>query len=155
MSVNVHVNWKLHKRFFKFFVTLAVLYSSVTYFSFPIVSHVFGLSSMSSMTFFRYAYIEIFRWIYLIQYVLACFVVQTRFYRFNGLVGSGYFTLKSRDVVKVGQLFHKLCDSIDILNGTFTFHFIAIFTNALVRKTEIKNKIFFLFYLKYFYFKRF
>lgn len=139
MSVNIHVNWKQHKRFFKLFIILEILYNTATHSSFPIICRIIGIPSMALLTLLRYSYIVVFRTTYIVQYILACFVVQTRFCRLNNSIGNENFAFKSRDVVKIGQLYHKLCDSVDILNETFTFHFIMIFTNALVRKTKFKK----------------
>lgn len=131
------MDWKQHKCFFKLFISSAILTTVIIFSLFPIICRILGEPSMAVITTLRYLYIEFYRLVYLIQFVLACFVVQSRFSCFNGLISSEEFTLKSKNVVALGQLYHKLCDSIDILNDTFTFHFIPIFSNGLVTKSRL------------------
>lgn len=48
---------------------------------------------------------------------------------------------KAYESVKIGKLFDKLCDGIEIINETFTFQFIFLFTQLLVGFIILVHKI--------------
>jgi uncharacterized membrane protein YbhN (UPF0104 family) len=75
------------------------------------------------------------------QFWFVSFAVRLRFEIFNNYLRReicrkicNNWKAKSLSTHKLGRIFHSLCDSIDIINDTFTFHFIFIFTNILVRQ---------------------
>lgn len=90
-----------------------------------------------------YAYINTFRLFYLVQFSLASFAVRLRFKALNEKIKEQFLTklssncfkaldVKSSDIFKLGNVFHKLCDAIEIINETFTFHFVLLFMVILV-----------------------
>jgi 7tm Chemosensory receptor len=76
---------------------------------------------------------------FIVQFVLACASVKSRFYALNEHVknitserNKKSVGLKSLSIRKVARVFHSLADLVDIINETFTFHFIWILLIILV-----------------------
>lgn len=70
--------------------------------------------------------------VYVVQFILACLALRERFGKLNGALEVVKLGFDGKDIVILGQLYHKLCDAIQVLNETFTFHFITIFLNLIV-----------------------
>lgn len=71
--------------------------------------------------------------VYVVQFILALSTLRMRFRKLNKSVEIMKFDIGGKEAVLISRLYHKLCDIAEILNETFTFHFIAIFANLLVR----------------------
>lgn len=86
-----------------------------------------------------YFYVSSFQAFYVAQFIVACLAMQKRFdelsisLKFSFSVSKiKISTSKNHEFLKFGKLFHNLCDGIEILNQTFTFHFVAILMNIVV-----------------------
>lgn len=89
---------------------------------------------------FSYGFIDLFRCLYVAQLFLSCKCLQIRFHRLNETLNSSNnnsnVSIISEKVSmnwKFGKVYYGLCDGIDILNDSFTFHFVFLFTSILVR----------------------
>lgn len=87
-----------------------------------------------------YGYINTFRMFYVGQFILASLAIQSRFYELNQQIKIPVLSFDIKTVApcnsenyRIGRIYHKLCDGIEIINETFTAHFIFLFTNGLVR----------------------
>lgn len=87
----------------------------------------------------RLYYIEFFRMVYVVQFILASSTLQVRFWKFNKRIEATKFDIHGKEVANIAQLYHQLCNIVEILNGIFTFHFIAIFANLLVGFNKKRN----------------
>lgn len=86
-------------------------------------------------------YINVYRTFFAAQFILACLTVKKRFECLNNQLKT---SLKSRALdlktIAANRLIHlelrrvifQLCDIIEVINETFTFHIIFIFTIFLV-----------------------
>lgn len=85
---------------------------------------------------------------FVVQFVLACVFVRTRFCALNEYIrrstsmrNKKLFETKSLSTLKVGRVFHSLADSVEIINETFTFHFILILAIILVSSTKVSPRL--------------
>lgn len=92
----------------------------------------FDLPQLPFLFYGRFFFIEFYRMIYVIQFTLACAALRERFKKLNNLLKIVKLDVDGKEIVTVGQLYHKLCDAIEVLNESFTFHFITIFLNLIV-----------------------
>lgn len=81
----------------------------------------------------RLYYLQFFRMIYVVQFILASLTLHVRFKKLNDNLEIVISDFDGKDAFNTAQLYHKLCDLAEMLNATFTFHLIAIFANLLVR----------------------
>lgn len=96
-----------------------------------------------------YSFTDILRVIYFAQLIIACMIIRERFEKLNEKINkfdsTGRISFNriqpilrysaTGDIAKtqdLGKLFHSLCDGIEIVNQTFTPHFILLVSNALV-----------------------
>lgn len=139
--MNIFVDHKKHKKFvaFAIFLLLSLAFfasGAMHVFSLlPQVDYTIGLASS-----IRFGYMNLSKIVYVTQFVLACSAVRQRFKILNQhleypfLIG-GLTTVSSKQMKskEVGRLFHRLCDAIKLINSTFTFPFVVIFSNLMVR----------------------
>lgn len=90
----------------------------------------YGISQSVVLTFFRTVVIA--------QFSFACTAVETRLKALNQIMGSSLSSKLSRcshtKMVKCCSAFVDLSDLIEVVNKTFTFHFIPLLANILVRE---------------------
>ena len=109
-------------------------------FNLNIMSFAFDLKEMKPLSWsLCSAFLDIIKITFVLQFVFAVSTIRVRFKHLNK-----YLRTKRRSdtslmttnliLFKVTTVYHKLCDSIEVLNNTFTFHFVFILLNALVRK---------------------
>jgi hypothetical protein len=80
-----------------------------------------------------FSYINFYRAIYIVQFILSSATVKIRFAAFNrSLTLNRIFKLKLLEDLNHRKLYHSLCDAIDILNQTFTFQLVLIFMGLIV-----------------------
>lgn len=114
----------------------------------PLTNYLDGnISNAIVLECISYAFINTLRLFYTTQFVLACNLIQKRFQTLNEILKTSVrsSSSKSRTTVsekcsktsKYCKVFHDLCDGIENINSTFTFHFIFLLTTILVR--EHKN----------------
>lgn len=89
---------------------------------------------------FSYVFVDLFKCLYVTQLFLGCKCLQIRFEMLNKTLNSSNtnsnVSIISEKVSmnwKFGKVYYKLCDGIDILNDSFTFHFVFLFSSILVR----------------------
>lgn len=98
----------------------------------------------ASVMFYRLlsvGFINILVVFYVSQLTLACHAVRKRFQTLNehlkSSISSERFKLasgKDSNILNLGDFFHSLCNAIEIINSTFTFHLILLMHNILVRR---------------------
>lgn len=122
-----------------------VLISLVTFITFvmlsqPIVFLVYGMTLATDIfSLFAFTYINFLRFLFGTQFALAVAFVRQRFRALNEHItrwspvrSSKVACFTSMPADKFGIIFHGLCDSIGVINETFTFHFIILLGNILV-----------------------
>lgn len=75
------------------------------------------------------SYISSLRMFYISQFIFACATIKARFIIFNRYLG---LTSNSFQLQPCLEVYHSLCDAIDITNRSFTPHFILLFPNMMV-----------------------
>ena len=85
-----------------------------------------------------YSIINNLRTLYIAQLSLACLSIQKRFKVLNNSLvemirKENFKFMTSLSNLNIRKAYHDLCNLIDIINETFTFHFILLFPNVLVR----------------------
>lgn len=94
-----------------------------------------------------YSYINFFRMFYTMQFILASLAIRSRFKVLNNYLNYSTTFKDFRIIAMKGSKnfwllrhYHSLCDGIDIINRTFTSHFILLFAISLVSNNmEIVN----------------
>jgi 7tm Chemosensory receptor len=98
----------------------------------PFVNHFFSSKSRISAGTFTYFLAIFLRHTFFAQFIIATAAVRCRFEALNHKLEFGKaFAFKQLSTVKIGKVFHCLCDCIDIINRTCTFHFILMVANIL------------------------
>lgn len=84
---------------------------------------------------------------YTVQFMLVGFFIQSRFNAINEQLSqtvakSVFKTFEAKMFImsQIRNSFHKLCDVIDIMNETFTFHISILFFNYMVKQQVLKLK---------------
>lgn len=87
----------------------------------------------------NHVFANLMRHAFIAQFLLATGLVRCRFEALNENLKSyimtsnlKVLTAKPLSTIKCGKVFHSLCDCIEIINKTFTFHFIVMIANSLV-----------------------
>lgn len=137
--IGIHQNWKRHKCGLRVIVFVAFVCFVSKISVFPILQLYLKRSTVPLLMTIRLYYFEFFRMVYIVQFILASSALQVRFRKFNKNLEIMKFDIGGKEATSLAQLYHKLCDTAEILNETFTFHFIAIFANLLVRMTNNLN----------------
>lgn len=108
-------------------------------FSVAFVVWVYG-KGINITTLFCFLYITIYRLFYAAQFVLAANAIRTRFKAMNKQLRSlkilKDFQLnldKNSSALELANLFHHLCDGINITNKTFAPQTVYLLTGALVK----------------------
>ena len=81
--------------------------------------------------------IGIYTVFYSSQFILAAAALEIRFKALNELIDSTMYSAKMEATfngAKIGKLFNNLCDGIEIVNDSFTFHFVLLFPLYLVSR---------------------
>lgn len=133
----IHQNWKRHKCWLRVIVIVAFICYVSKISVFPILQFYLKRSTVPLLMAIRLYYLEFFRMVYIVQFILASSTLRVRFKRLNTSLELMKFDIVGKEATSIAQLYHKLCDLAEILNQTFTFHFIAIFANLLVRTSSI------------------
>lgn len=110
----------------------------------PIVLSIFGMATdIELFEAFCYAHQNMTRFFFAFQLNFASFVVKKRFELLNNhlkkiiRLNLRNFQFKSFKASEYSQLYHKLCNAIDIINDNFTFQFTIIFPVLTVNFPEI------------------
>lgn len=114
---------------------------------------IFGISAeIQFPVIFCYTYINIFRMFYSAQFILAASAVFSRFKALNYHLERSIpiSTIKIISTTnstfhKVDKIFHELCDAIEVINKTFTCHFVFIFAICLVGLLSFWWRLFLIF----------
>lgn len=93
------------------------------------------------MTWLSYANITL-RLFYTAQFVLAALAVKTRFTALNKYLMKlaaidkvwGNIASKHEEIQRFRRTYLKLCDGIEVINETFTFQLVFVFTSVMVRQ---------------------
>lgn len=87
-------------------------------------------------------YTLLFMCIYVLQFVFAGLAINERFKMLNKYlrISFGYHTGKAlqQEIANLnmfGKAYQDLCDGIELINNTFTFHLIPVMINAIIIKT--------------------
>lgn len=146
-DMNIQLNFKVQRRYVFLVIFLTCLLPFLLSASNPIYMLVLGNEVKISLVFYFF-YVHFHRSFYIAQFVLACSAMQLRFKELNNNLNFSFSVTeikivasKNYDLFKVGKLFHDLCDGIEILNQTFTFHLIAILMNTMVSFIFKKREI--------------
>lgn len=133
LTIGISMNWKQQKlavfHILVFAVPIAVFLSCHNF----TVNEIFGLEHVALTTLFRYAYIFCFHIIYVLQFVLPCMAIIFRFKNLNHHLESSANVYMPHETNEICQLYHKLCDGVEIINQTVTFPIAPIFIIILVR----------------------
>lgn len=103
--------------------------------------------SESSMSYII-SVVDLLRMFFIAQFILACAAIHVRFKALNKelerrkVKASKEIVSKRKlsDTLEMEKVFQKICDCIDIVNETFTFHFVFIFTIVLVNQINFDIK---------------
>lgn len=109
----------------------------------PVLSRVFPVNPEGlppSYISYLLMFITLLRMTFIAQFVLVCSAIQVRFKAFNTEFVRRQKTVSTTNALKInrfdalhmGNIFQKLSDCIDIVNETFTFQLVFIFTVLLV-----------------------
>lgn len=119
---------------FRFSFLIVLIIIELTSFV-PVVFYSIGYAdTLNSNALLCFNYINIFRYLYSSQFVLASIVVRSRFEAINERLSSGMKSERAKLLNTVGPLYHRLCDVIELINRTFTMHLVIVLTVVLVRK---------------------
>lgn len=120
------------------FIAIATCYVT---FSMPIIYVSNGYSERINWMFIVcLLFINTFRLFYAVQFTLATLVLCTRFDGLNASLKSFLSTPisvkqvlpKYFPIFRFGNLYHDLCNGVDLINDTFTLQLVFLFVNILV-----------------------
>lgn len=107
----------------------------------PILFSFIGYAdSLNFPALFCHVFINIFYFLYPLQFILVSFAVRSRFRAINQHIELGLKTDRDKFLLAFGKLFHRLCDVIELINQTVTLPLISTFTITLV--TLVLNSFF-------------
>lgn len=120
-----------------------ILFSIVIFISFATICPTLNLIQkrfdwFSLAVSFNYGFMNIFRTIYVAQFLFVCFTTRERFRKLNDYIMSSCTSFDTNRQIKppapseFGRVFHILCDGISVINDTFTFQFIFLIPNIMV-----------------------
>lgn len=112
-------------------------FTIITSASYPIIQSILSPGNLNIYNLFRTFYSNGLRFFLVLQFWLACFFVQSRFSALNEflksfITSSRFSSVKTLTLFKCARVFHSLCDSIEIINQTFTVHFICMIFYTMV-----------------------
>lgn len=143
----IQMDWKLQKRCFRAISVAVVASYLFTASLYSILEFLVEIPPIPIMMSSKYSFVEFFRSIYLTQFVLASLTLLLRFKSLNNRIGNSTTEFNIKDTTVIAQLYRQLCEGIEILNETFTFHLIPIFASLIVsssRRSKKFHKILFL-----------
>lgn len=134
-QLNIVINHKQQRmKTFRFSFLIVLIIIELTSFV-PIVLYSIDYAdTLSINALLCYNYINLFRYLYSSQFVLASIAVRSRFEAINERLGSSMKPERAKLLHAVGPLYHRLCDVIELINRTFTMHLVIVLTLVLVRK---------------------
>lgn len=142
---NIRMNYKQHRFFiYATFMVSVVIFAAMTLIHpiyFVIAGDAWKINVLNLLTNSGTFLVKIS---FSVQLVLACLTVQRRFKALNvhlkasqPQVTKANWKLSSygcSEHLKIRKVYFKLCDCIDVINETFTFHMIFLFAVFLVRE---------------------
>lgn len=136
-SFNVKINFQKHKRVACFGIFLTCSTAATLTSLAPILSPG-GYSNVSFQLCLRFFFSHFTKLFFTCQFVLASSVIRNRFNLLNDYLKSNKCQPMAimRDL-KIVEVYHKLCDGIEVTNNCFTFSLVIIFGFVLV--SEISN----------------
>jgi hypothetical protein len=110
----------------------------------PVLYFCFGLTNQTNLQIGTcYSFMNLVRDIYFIQFLFAASSIKRRFRQLNEALSSmtnmkkiGNFQMietKVKRTILIVELYQDLCDAVEIVNQSFTFHFIGIFLGFMVK----------------------
>lgn len=127
-STKVSANWRYQRRWLIAMVVSSGAYLVIMHAIYPIYSLLVGVRQIPILIWCRFFYIGMYRMIHVVQFSLASLALRYRFKKFN----IHLTTLRNQNGSDIAKLYNKLCDGIEILNETLTFHFVFNFTSMTV-----------------------
>lgn len=131
--IGINQNWRRHK-ILSFVIAITAFFCFLLKISiFPLIQFYFKLPGIPVLMSIRLYYFEFFRMLYVVQFIMASLALQVRFRKLNENLEITRSDFDGKDALNIARLYHMLCDLAELLNATFSFHFIAIFANLLVK----------------------
>lgn len=121
-------NWRYQKRWLVFVLASSTAFLVIMHAIYPIYALLAGFSVSSVLMWSRFFYIDLYRMIHVVQFSLASLALHYRFKTLN----DDLKTSRSHPKIETVKFYNKLCDGIEILNETLTFHFIFNFISITV-----------------------
>lgn len=137
---NIEVDHKTHKKF-AFLTIFIVITTTAIISSFMPLLYIFnGHADATTVDAnLKIIFTHLIKLVYNAQFILAILVIQTRFKALNHNLETSNCIKNAKNSVellnnlKIVKVYHKLCDGIEVINETFTCHFIFMFAYSLVR----------------------
>lgn len=133
VRIGIRSNWKQQRRGVLVVLLISAPVAILLSLYNPIVNYFFEIEQMAVTTVFRYTYIFCFHTAYVIQFIFPCAAIIVRFKKLNRHIESSANAFVLHETNEMCQLYHKLCDGIEIINQTVTFPFVPLFMLTLVR----------------------
>lgn len=146
-SLHIKVDYKKHSKTSWIAVFLVISTATLITCLSPIMVSGSYKSPISIRTTFRFFYGHFMKLFYISQFILASFAVGKRFELLNKSLETCGKNLQI-DELKFLNVFHKLCDGIEVVNDSFTFNLVFVFGYIMVRFFLVAKLIKLWFYLK-------
>lgn len=138
LQFNVKVDHKRQKKIVRMFTIFLAIFPVILMTLFG--SQMIKVETDTNLFFLSIVFgvISLFTMCFVFQFIIASLALRSRFQALNESFENfsndeiNFVETKVFESVKIGKLFDKLCDGIEIINETFTFQFIFIFTQLLV-----------------------
>lgn len=140
------MNYKSHRTFVRFGLFVSAFLHVTMSAAQPIVYAAFGLKQSNVSIFISYNIVNFLRLFFVMQFCFACNAIRKRFSALNVCLEKAilkkFVSTMDSSSSSFGKIYQSLCDEIENINETFTFHFIFVFGNILVDSTYIFSLIF-------------
>lgn len=95
------------------------------------------MDELNYFTVFCYSFMNVLLIFFVAQFFLMCIAVRKRFEVLNeslkiSMKNSASFEAKKFNAVRIGRVYHRLCDAIKIINENFTIPLVALLSLLLV-----------------------
>lgn len=138
---DITINYKQQKLLFIKVTVLALILAFTTIVISPIVHFIMGIQYYGLIAaWITYGFIGIYKVLYFTQLILACMIVQKRFEALNESLENSRITnrltitkAKNLNISEFAVVYHGLCDAIEIINNSFTYHTTFLFAGILVK----------------------
>lgn len=138
--MNLTIDHKTHKKYIFIAISIFIAFVFVLSSSYPLSQLILAPNkSLKFVMTFSFAYIHIFMNFYTFQFIVVNSAIWLRFKALNSKFKTKFprqnvkiVAAKNFDLVQASNYFHNLCDGIEIINNTFTFHAVFIFMQLMV-----------------------